>query len=122
MRPERQGFDQSLHMSSGLYLPEDSPDVVNAKLGFSGIDRMVWASMPYAATFNGGEKFPPDGYLTDYYTDEAVKAIAANRNRPFFLYLAHWGKLCRSRRIRLLAELTGVRCRGEKPGTPTRQR
>ena len=91
MRPERQGFDQSLFMWSGLYLPEDSPDVVNAKLGFSGIDRMVWASMRYAAAFDGGEKFEPDGYLTDYYTDEAVKAIAANRNRPFFLYLAHWG-------------------------------
>ena len=30
-------------------------------------------------------------YLTDYYTDEAVKAIKANANRPFFLYLAHWG-------------------------------
>ena len=30
-------------------------------------------------------------YLTDYYTDEAVKAITVNANRPFFLYLAHWG-------------------------------
>ena len=61
MLPNRQGFDQSLHMSSGLYLPEDSPDVVNAKLGFSSIDRMVWASMRYAATFGGGEQFEPDG-------------------------------------------------------------
>ena len=91
MRPERQGFDESLYMSSGLYLPTDSPDVVNARLEFSGIDRMVWASVRYAAAFNGGDMFEPDGYLTDYYTNEAVKAIEANRHRPFFLYLAHWG-------------------------------
>jgi arylsulfatase A-like enzyme len=26
--------------------------------------------------------------MTDYLTDEAIKAIAANRNRPFFLYFA----------------------------------
>ena len=32
----------------------------------------------------------PAGYLTDYYTDEAVKVIEANKDRPFFLYLAHW--------------------------------
>lgn len=41
-------------------------------------------------SFNGGDSFEPGGYVTDYYTDEAVKAIEANRNRPFFLYLAHW--------------------------------
>jgi arylsulfatase A-like enzyme len=32
--------------------------------------------------------FKPRGYMTDYLTDEAVKAIAANRNRPFFMYFA----------------------------------
>ena len=52
---------------------------------------MVWATARYAAEFNGGEAFRPDGYLTDYYTDEAIKVIEANRNSPFFLYLAHWG-------------------------------
>jgi uncharacterized sulfatase len=34
--------------------------------------------------------FEPSKYLTDYYTDEAVKVIEANKDRPFFLYLAHW--------------------------------
>ena len=90
MRAEQQGFDDSLNMTSGLYLPKDSPDVVNAELPFSSIDHMVWASMRYAAAFNGEETFRPGGYLTDYYTDEAVKLIEANRHRPFFLYLAHW--------------------------------
>lgn len=90
MAPEDQGFDESLLMASGLYLPEDDPGVVNAKQDFDPIDRFLWAAMRYAATFNGGDAFAPDGYLTDYYTDEAVKVIEANKNRPFFLYLAHW--------------------------------
>ncbi len=90
-RPEDQGFDESLYMSGILYLPENSPDVVNAKLGFSPIDHMLWASAWYSAQFNGGPEFQPKGYLTDYYTDEAINVIEANRNQPFFLYLAHWG-------------------------------
>jgi len=91
MRPEDQGFDDSLYLAGTLYLPKDDPDVVNAKREHDGVDRMVWATARYAAQFNGGERFRPRGYLTDYYTDEAIKVIEANRNRPFFLYLAHWG-------------------------------
>ncbi len=90
MTPREQGFDESLLMASGLYLPEEDPRVVNAKQDFDPIDRFLWAAMRYAARFNDGENFEPDGYLTDYYTDEAIKAIEANKNRPFFLYLAHW--------------------------------
>ncbi len=52
---------------------------------------MMWASSWYSAQYNGGEEFEPAGYVTDYYTDEAIKVIEANRNRPFFLYLSHWG-------------------------------
>ena len=91
MRPEHQGFDDSLYMRGILYLPEDHPDVVNAKREEEGIERMVWANATYAAQFNGSGQFQPDGYLTDYYSNEAVKVIEANRHRPFFLYLAHWG-------------------------------
>lgn len=86
-----QGFDESLLMASGLYLPEDHPDVVNAKVDFDPIDRFLWARMQAAAKFNGGPVFAPRGYLTDYYTEESIKVIEANRNRPFLLYLAHWG-------------------------------
>ena len=91
--PNDQGFDESLLMASGLYLPEDDPDVVNARLDFDPIDRFLWARMDYATSFNnrGDERFEPGGYLTDYWTDEAIAVIKANRNRPFFLYLAHWG-------------------------------
>ena len=89
--PNAQGFDESVMLESGLFLPEDSPDVVNAKLPFDPIDQFLWARMQYATSYNGSAWFEPKGYLTDFYTDEAIKAIEANRNRPFFLYLAHWG-------------------------------
>ena len=91
MRPEHQGFNESLLMESGLYLPADDPQVVNARQDFDPLDQALWLRMRYAASYNGGELFEPRGYLTDYYTEEAVKVIEANRNRPFFLYLAHWG-------------------------------
>ena len=88
--PQDQGFDQSLLMHSGLYMAEDDPNVVNSKLPYDPIDRFLWAGMLYAASYNGGAAFEPGGYLTDYYTEEAVKVIENNQNRPFFLYLAHW--------------------------------
>ena len=94
MQPTAQGFDESLLMHSGLYLPEDDPDVVNAKLDFDPIDRFLWARLRYSASFNDASNdnaFEPGGYLTDYWTDESIKVIEANKNRPFFLYLAHWG-------------------------------
>jgi len=88
--PNAQGFDESLLMASGLYLAEDDPNVVNAKLDFDPIDQFLWAAMQYAASFNGGEPFEPGGYITDWWTDESLRVIEANKNRPFFLYLAHW--------------------------------
>ncbi|MBY6191100.1 sulfatase-like hydrolase/transferase [Microbulbifer agarilyticus] len=91
MRPEEQGFDDSLYMKGTLYQPADHPEVVNARVHGDAIDNMIWATGTYAAQFNGSEPFAPEGYLTDYYTREAVKVIEANRNQPFFLYLAHWG-------------------------------
>jgi len=93
LAPNDQGFDESLLMASGLYLPEDDPNVVNAKLDFDPIDQFLWARLNYAASFNNGgdKRFEPGGYLTDYWTDESIRVIKANRNRPFFLYLAHWG-------------------------------
>ena len=91
--PKDQGFDDSLLMQSGLYLPEDSPDVVNAKLDFDPIDQFLWSALRYSANFNSATEpgFTPGGYLTDYYTDESLRVIEANKHRPFFLYLAHWG-------------------------------
>ena len=89
MRPNDQGFDDSLMLNSSLYFPKNHPDIVNAKID-SAIEDMVWASSQYAASFNGSEPFQPGGYITDYYTDEAVKVIDNNKDRPFFLYLGHF--------------------------------
>ena len=89
--PRRHGFDESLRMDQGsLFLPEDDDDVVNAKIDFDPIDKLLWGNLPYAVNFNEGTRIKPEGHLTDYLTNEAVKAIEKNKNRPFFLYLAYW--------------------------------
>ncbi len=90
MAAHDQGFAESLLMASGLYGRRDDENVIQARQDFDPIDRFLWAALNFAASFNGGPLFEPPKYLTDYYTDEAVKVIEANKDRPFFLYLAHW--------------------------------
>lgn len=96
-RAVSQGFDESLLMASGLYIPEDHPGAVNARVDTDTFDKVMWAQMKFSADYDRAgvdttnDYFKPTGYITDYYTDEAVKVIEANKNRPFFLYLAHWG-------------------------------
>ncbi len=87
-RPEQKGFDESLGFMAGasMYLPENDPDAENSKQPWDPIDRFLWPNLPYAVQYNGSPMFAPKGYMTDYLADEAVKAIAANRNRPFFIY------------------------------------
>lgn len=91
LRPEYRGFDESLAVLAGgaKFGDPDSPDIVNAKLPWDPIDRFLWANLPFAVRWNGGRHFTPDRYMTDYFTDQGVRAIEANKNRPFFLYLAH---------------------------------
>jgi len=85
------GFDESLSLQYGasMYLPEDDPRVVNDNVGLNPLDAFIWAGGPWGVSYNGGQPFKPDRYLTDYFTAEAVKVIDANRHRPFFLYLAY---------------------------------
>ena len=89
--PNAQGFDESLLLEGLLYRNEDHEDVVNARLDYDPIDQFLWARGGFGTSFNGSAPFEPGDYLTDYWTDEALKAIEANRNRPFFMYFAHWG-------------------------------
>jgi uncharacterized sulfatase len=89
MRPNDQGFDDSLMLNSSLYFPKNHPDIINAKID-SAVEDMIWASSQFAASFNGSEPFKPGGYITDYYTEEAIKVINNNKDRPFFLYLGHF--------------------------------
>ncbi|WP_374569771.1 sulfatase-like hydrolase/transferase [Phenylobacterium sp.] len=89
-RPEQQGFDESLGFIAGasMYLPENDPNVENSKQPWDPIDRFLWPNLPYEVQFNGSKMFEPKGYMTDYLADEAVEAIRANRNRPFFMFFA----------------------------------
>ena len=85
------GFDESLsHMhGASMFLPTKDPGVVNAKQDYDPIDKFLWASEPWGIRFNDGQPFKPGKYMTDYLTDEAVKVVAANKNRPFFMFLAY---------------------------------
>ncbi len=91
IRPTGQGFDESLGFRSGggMFLPPEDPNVVNAKLPWDPIDRFLWPNLPYAVYWNDDQRFRPVGHVTDYFTDQAIAAIDANRHRPFFLYLAY---------------------------------
>ena len=91
MRPEQRGFDESLGFMSGasMFLPANDPNVVNSKQDFDPIDKFLWANLPYAVQYNGSKIFKPKGYMTDYLTDNAIETIKANRNQPFFIYLAY---------------------------------
>ena len=88
--PTAQGFDEYLGFLTGasLFLPTDDPEVVNSKQDFDPIDRFLWANLAYAVRKDEGPRFAPDAYMTDYLAREAASAIAANKSRPFFLYLA----------------------------------
>jgi arylsulfatase A-like enzyme len=90
LRPEAQGFDEYLGFYAGgsMYADAKDPNVVNSVQDFDPIDKFLWANLPFAVRKNQSDRFYPSQYMTDYLGDEAVKAINANRNRPFFLYLA----------------------------------
>ena len=90
-RPEDRGFDEALGFMRGasLFGKKNDPDIVNSYQAYDPIDRFLWANLPFSVQFNGSENFEPSEYMTDYLSNEAVKVIRANRNRPFFLYLAY---------------------------------
>jgi arylsulfatase A-like enzyme len=89
-RPEARGFDEALVFYDGasMFLPERHPNVVNSKQDFDPIDKFLWPNLRFGVRFNASKQFEPDAYLTDYLGREAVKAIEANKSRPFFMYLA----------------------------------
>ena len=81
------GFDETLSLSIiSRYLPVMSADAVNCVLP-DVFDKFIWANAPYSISKDNGPSFEPDGYLTDYLADEAVNAITANKNDPFFMFL-----------------------------------
>lgn len=84
-----QGFDETLEFSLiSLFLPSDHPDAVNCHFDHDYLDRFLWANVRYGIRKNNGPAFKPNSYMTDYLADEASNAIIANKDHPFFLYLA----------------------------------
>ncbi|CAM9211739.1 unnamed protein product [Ectocarpus fasciculatus] len=82
------GFDEALGFSLiARYLPRMSSEAENCALP-DVFDKFVWANSPYAIKKDQGPYFEPQGYLTDYLADEAVNAIKANKDDPFFMFLA----------------------------------
>jgi arylsulfatase A-like enzyme len=91
LRPTSQGFDESLGLRAGggMFAPSGDPDAVDARLPWDPIDRFLWANLSYAVHWGDGQRFRPKGHMTDYFTDNAIAAIEANKNRPFFMYPAY---------------------------------
>jgi arylsulfatase A-like enzyme len=89
MRPEDQGFDESLGFMAGASKYEADTAGPDAKLPGDPFDRLLWMGLTDAVQFNGSRPFHAGEYMTDYLSDQATAAIRANRNRPFFLYLAY---------------------------------
>jgi arylsulfatase A-like enzyme len=89
MRPEDQGFDESLGFMAGASKYEADTAGPDTKLPGDPLDRLLWMGLTDAVQFNGSKPFHAGEYMTDYLSDQATAAIRANRNRPFFLYLAY---------------------------------
>ncbi|MBW0008215.1 MAG: sulfatase-like hydrolase/transferase [Sphingomonas sp.] len=89
MRPEDQGFDESLGFMAGASKYEADTAGPEARLPGDPLDRLLWLGLRDAVQFNGSKPFHAGEYMTDYLSDQAAAAIRANRNRPFFIYLAY---------------------------------
>jgi arylsulfatase A-like enzyme len=80
------------HLGGKGSLPQDRGFDVNIAGDAAGSPRSYFA--PYKnknGLFMPGLERAPDGeYLTDRLTAEAEKFIDSNRDKPFFLYLAHY--------------------------------
>ena len=91
-RPEARGFDEFLGFLGGaaLFGETSDPNIVEARQDFDPIDKFLWANLPFAVVNNAKPgRFNPSKYMTDYLSEEAAKAIDANKNRPFFMYVAY---------------------------------
>lgn len=89
--PNDQGFDEFLGFLSGgaMYGEYDDPELVKSIQEFDPIDQFLWPNLVFSVRYNKGQRFVPDEYMTDYLSTQAVRAIEANKDRPFLMYLAY---------------------------------
>lgn len=82
------GFDEKLAVNIiSSYLPIGHPDSVDCALN-DMLDRYLRANIRYQVEKDYGPFFEPEGYLTDYLGDQAVRAIEANKENPFLMFLS----------------------------------
>jgi arylsulfatase A-like enzyme len=86
--PEKQGFDVAFHAEPSAGPPNAyfSPYGVKPPAG-PGTPVGELRRSPHGTITDG----PEGEYITDRLTDEALKFIADNKDRPFFLNLWHYG-------------------------------
>lgn len=91
MQPHNRGFDEFVGFMPGQahYLKSGDPNLVDAKLDYDVFDHVFRATGTFSVRDEQGDHFEPSEYMTDYFSNEAVKAIEANKNRPFFLFLSY---------------------------------
>ena len=91
------GFVGKWHLSTrdpdrAKYYPDRQGFDINIGGDFSGAPPTYF--WPYSKRNRTLETMPPGGaegeYLTDRLTDESLKFLDANKNRPFLLYLSHY--------------------------------
>ena len=86
------GFVGKWHLGSKDYYPEHQGFDVNIGGDYSGAPPTYF--YPYKRGNRALEMMPPGGeegdYLTDRLTDESLKLLEANKDKPFLLYLSHY--------------------------------
>lgn len=88
LKSMHRGFDEFLGFSLfAKFFDEKNPRAEHCYLN-DLFDDFLRANLRYHVEYNGGDYFEPDGYMTDYLAKEAVRAIEANRNNPFFMYMS----------------------------------
>ena len=89
--PNDQGFDEFLGFLPGaaMFAEFDDPETVKSIQAFDPIDQFIWPNLTFAVRYNKDQHFAPDEYMTDYLSTQAVRAIEANKHRPFFMYLSY---------------------------------
>jgi arylsulfatase A-like enzyme len=80
------GFVGKWHLGGEGYLPDKQGFDLNVAGTAAGSPRSYFSPYKMANIEDG----PPGEYLTDRLTDEALKFMTANKDRPFLLYLSHY--------------------------------
>ncbi|MEM9407758.1 MAG: sulfatase-like hydrolase/transferase, partial [Acidobacteriota bacterium] len=94
-RPTQRGFDEYFGILEGgsIFIDSRKPGVESASLrggrGPTERHNTVWRARRGTDGRTVEEAVDVDEYLTDVFTDEALRFIGASDEQPFFLFLSH---------------------------------